>query len=404
MKVKLSNFIAFDIGSSKISALMAYINKQGDIKISSQILHNSEGFKAGNIINMELAENSIMNAIYALEKDSEKNIREIAISLSGAGVKSYYVSHTIKIGSSPISRQDVKKLINKTLSKFNIKDQEIVHYFPMEFCLDNRQVVDNPLGMYAREISCQLHIITANSIMLMNLTKCLAKCNIEVNEVIASVYASGISTLNQDEQELGCIIVDIGSHTTSYGIFLDKKIIYSNHVPIGGLQITTDIAKKLSINIQLAEKLKILYGNASPDIVFKDNAISLEGVSLSVTTSQLARIIKPRIKEILLKIRRDLDSLKMENLLTRTMVITGGSAAMPGIKNVAADIFQKRVRIAAPENMPGFTESYNPYVHSTAIGMVKAQSIKQQDKSSLIKGKGDKGFFKRFIGWLKENI
>ena len=116
MKGKSSNFIAFDIGSSKIAAIAAHINKSGETKVNSQILQYSEGFKSGSITNMELAENSIVAAIYALEQECDKSIKEIAISLSGTGVKSYYVSHKMKLGNQTISKQDVKKLINKALN------------------------------------------------------------------------------------------------------------------------------------------------------------------------------------------------------------------------------------------------------------------------------------------------
>ncbi len=404
MKVKSSNFIGFDIGSSKITALAASINKQGEAIVNNQILQHSEGFRYGNIINMENAENCVINAIYALEKESDKSIQGVSVSLSGSGVKSYYVSNKTKISNAPISKQDVKKLINKALAKFQIKDYEIIHYFPMNFNLDNRQIVEDPVGMYAREFSCQVHIIAADSIMLMNLAKCLAKCNVEVTEVIASIYASGMSTLSADEKQLGSIIVDIGSHTTSYAVFLEGKIVYVSHIPIGGMHITTEIAKNLSISIKEAEKLKIIYGNASASQLIKDSVINLESQDRSITTTQLAGIINPIVNDIFIKIRRHIASLKMEKILTRTMAITGGTAAMPGIKNVAAEIFQKRVRIAKPESPAGFADSYNSYIHSTLIGMLKINSLKYLEKSYISSSLENESWMRRFIHWLKENI
>ena len=124
MKGKSSNFVAFDIGSNKICAVSAHTSKQGDTKINSQVLQYSKGFKSGTITHMEMAENSIINAIYALEQDLDKSIKEVTVSLSGAGVKSYYVTHTIKLAGQEISKQDIKKLINKALADFKVKDQE----------------------------------------------------------------------------------------------------------------------------------------------------------------------------------------------------------------------------------------------------------------------------------------
>lgn len=405
MKGKSSNFIVFDIGSSKITAMSAQVNKQGEPQINTQILQYSEGFRSGIITDMTLAENTIVRAIYALEKQQDKSIKEVAISLSGSGVKSYYTSHKIKLGNQPISETDVKKLLTKAISDFKIKDQEIIHYFPMEYIIDGNQSVGNPVGIYAKELNCQIHIISADSLMLMNLTKCLAKCHVEVSDIIVSVYASAIACLSNDEKELGAIIVDIGSHTTSFGMFFENKIIYVSHVPIGSAHITTDIAKTFSISRNAAEKLKILYGNATPDLITKDTLINLGEIepnnnynpNISISIGQLAEIIQPRLREIFTSIKNKCDHVSMDYLLARRIVITGGGASLPGIKNLAAEIFQKQARIAKPEPLPGFVENYNPYIYSSAIGMVKTKSLKSSYDD-------ESGWLKKTFSWLKENI
>ena len=408
MKGKSSNFIAFDIGSSKIAAIAAHINKQGQTQINSQILQHSEGFKSGTMTNMELAASSIVGAIYALEKECNKSIKEVAISLSGVGVKSYYINHKIKLGNQPISRQDIKKLINKALADFKVKNQEIIHYFPMEFIIDDNQVVENPVGMYVRELSCQLHIISADSLMLMNLTKCFAKCQVEVSDIIVSIYSSGLACLSPDEKELGSIIVDIGSNTTSFGIFLDGKIVYVSHVPIGSMRITENISKAFSLSLRAADKLKILYGNANPRLLINDTTIRLEDSSydsnLSITASQLAEIIHPVVKEILLKIKTQCDHLSMDHLLARRVVITGGGAALPGIKSLASELFQKQVRIAKPEILSGFMEEDNPYVYSSAIGMVQTKALKYSQNSFKSDKDENASWFRKTFLWLRENI
>lgn len=405
MKGKSSNFIVFDIGSSKITAMAAQINKQGETQINAQILQYSEGFKSGIITDMTLAENTIVRAIYALEKQQDKGIKEVAISLSGSGIKSYYTNHKIKLGNQPISEADVKKLLAKALSDFKVKDQEIIHYFPMEYIIDGNQSVENPVGIYAKELNCQIHIIAADSLMLMNLTKCLAKCHVEVSDIIVSIYASAIACLNSDEKELGAIMIDIGSHTTSFGMFFENKIIYVNYIPIGSAHITADIAKTFSISKKAAEKLKILYGHATSDLIDRDTLIQLGDMepnnsynpNISINRGQLAEIIQPRLKEIFADIKKKCDHVSMDSLLARRVVITGGGAALPGTKNLAAEIFQKQARIAKPESIKGFIENYNPYIYSSAIGMVKTKSL-----NSVYDDEG--GWLKKTFSWLKENI
>jgi cell division protein FtsA len=411
MKGKASNYIAFDIGSSKIAAVAANISKNGQTKINSQILQYSEGFKSGSITNMEFAENSIVAAIYALEQESDKSIKEIAISLSGVGVKSYYVNHKIKLGNQLISKQDIKKLLSKALAEFKVKDQEVIHYFPLEFILDENQHVDDPTGMYARELSCHLHIISADSFMLMNLTKCLAKCHVEVSDVFLSIYSSGLACLTKDEKELGSIIIDIGSNTSSFGIFLDNQLVYTGYVPIGSKDITRDIAKTFSISIAAADKLKILYGNSSAKLV-KNTTIRLDefdpdngyNAELSITALDLAKVIETKIQEIFGKIKKECDRISMDHLLAKRVIITGGGASLSGLTSTAAELFQKQARAAKPEIIPGFAENYNPYMYSTVIGMIKAKSLKYQKNSFRHGIDEDAGLFKRTFLWLRENI
>ncbi|MDA9163712.1 cell division protein FtsA [Rickettsiaceae bacterium] len=412
MKGKSSNFIAFDIGSSKISAIASHINKQGQAQVNAQILQYSEGFKAGNIVNMKLAENSLIDALYALEKECDKSIKEVAISLSGARVKSYYISHTVKLGNQAISKQDVKKLITKGLAEFKVKDQEIIHYFPMEFSIDDNQVVEDPIGMHARSLSCQLHIISADSLMLLNLTKCLSRCHVEVSEIVLSIYASGLACLSEDDKEMGSIIIDIGSNITSFGIFWKGKLAYVGHVPLGGASITTDIAKAFSVRMATADKLKILFGNANPSLLIKDATIRLEefepesnyDADLSITASQLANIINERMSEIFAQIQEKYNKASMDHLIAKRMVITGGGAALPGIKSLAAEMFQRQVRIAKPENIPGFAENYNPCTYASVIGMIKSKSLQYQKNYFKSDRYGEAGWFKKTFTWLRENI
>ncbi len=411
MKKHAPNNIIFDIGSNKIAALAANISKIGEAKVIAQILQRSNGFKSGWISNLELAENSVIAAIYALEKECDKSINKVTISLSGE-VKSYYVSYTIKINNQIVTKQDVRKLMQKTLAEFAIANQEIIHYFPIEFCLDNNNIVDNPIGMYAKEITCQMHIIAANALMLRNLTNCFAKCHIEVTDIVLSIYANGLSSLQEDEKNTGAIIIDFGDHITSFAVFLNNKIMYVGSVPIGSHQITLDIAKNLSISLSSAEKLKILYGDVRPDLFSKNESIRVSDFELeneydddlTISNSELAQIIKPRAEEILIQLKKKYDQLNMDNLIAKRVVISGGGAGLGGIKNLVAAIFQKQVKFAKPEIVDGFEQDANLLVYSTALGIIKSKTLKYQKNSFKPSAYEDAGWLKKTFLWFKENI
>lgn len=410
MKSKSTNFIALDIGSSKISALAANIGHHGKVNIFSQILHYCVGFKSGSITDIEAVGESLVGAIYALEKECGKNIKEVNLSISGAGAKSYYLSHKIKIYGQTITKQDLKRLLQKAIANFSIKDKEIIHYFPIEFTVDQDNIVENPVGIQGKELACQLHIIAANSSTLNNVTKCLAKSHIEVAEIMLSTYTAAIACLSEDEKKLGAIFIEMGSHTTSMGIFLDGNLVYTTYVPIGGFHITSDIAKAFSIRIDTAEKLKILYGSASPEGFDKENVIRLEefepdngyDANLTINASQLSEVIQPRIREILESIRKQFDNLGMDNLLARSVVVTGGGAGLGGVKSLVAKIFNRKTRVAKPEAYSGFSENYNPYIYSSVIGIVKEKAIKIENND--LAADENAGIIKKIFVWIKENI
>lgn len=414
MKAKLSNYIALDLGSSKIASIASYIDRKGEIRILNQNLHYSEGFRSGMINNLEAAENSIINVIYALEKSCDKNIKEVGISLSGADTKSYFIQHKIKLSpSQQITQQDVKRLIQKALTEFKIKDQEVIHCFPLEFSIEDGNIIDNPVGMFGRELSCQLHLVTASTNLLTNLTNCLNKCHLGITDVMLAIYASGMACLSEDEKNLGSIIIDFGARTTSFGVFLSGKLAYAGFVPLGSWHITSDIAKVFSLSFNAAEKLKVLYGHAFISPAGRDNPINLEDVepdnsynmSMTITSNYLGAVINSRIEEILLMVKQEYDRIMIDHLIARKLVITGGGAMLRGLKELAGHIFEKQVRIGKPSILPGFAEDYNPGAYSTAVGMVKNHSLKQQKLSTETtpKDQNPSWFFKAF-GWLKENI
>lgn len=408
---KLSNFVALDLGSSKIACIAAYIDKKADANIVSQNLYHSKGIKSGVILDVKEAENSIVGAIYNLEKDCGKNIQEITVSLTGHGTKSYYINSKMRLSNNqPILEQDVKKLIKKAITEFKLKDQEIIHYFPIEFTLDNNSSIEDPIWMYGKELGCELHIVAANSNMLINITNCFAKCHVEINNIVLAVYASGIACLSKDEKELGSIIIDMGARTTSFGIFIAGKLIYTGYIDIGSFHVTSDIAKVFSLDLNIAEKLKVLYGNAVPSAFDKDNIISLEndGIGLmdnggvTITSKHLAEVINPRVEEILLMIQAECNRIIANNMVAHRIVITGGGSMLRGVKELASKIFERQVRIGKPEILEGFSEDYNPHIYSTCIGMIKNQSLKIQKNPININNSS--GWLKKCLVWLKENI
>lgn len=408
MKVNSSNIIAIDIGSSKIVGIIANIDKKGQIKIITHKMYNSLGIKAGIITDLKKATNSIIETIFALEKDYDSSVKKVKVALSGVGTKSYYINRSIKLSSQKISKQDIKKLFQKMIAEFNDRNQEVIHYFPIEFVIDNNNLVDNPIGMFGKELSCQLHVITANSGIIMNLVSCLASCQVEISSINLGIYTSALACLSDDEISLGAVIIDIGANVTSFGVFFANKLIYTGHVSIGGMDITHDIAKAFAINISTAEKLKVLYGNAVPSVFDKDMAINIEDIDPenlyhpmpTITTNQLTEIINARVNQTLMLIKSHYDKANVDHLIARRVIVTGGGSSLRGVKELINKIFNKQTRIAKPIYTEQCKSMYNPNMYSSVIGVIKYQS---QNNIPFL-GPDNQGMFQNIVTWIKNNI
>ena len=319
MKSRSIDFVALDIGSSKISAIAAEVGNDGSVSIISQIIQGSDGIKSSSVNDWKNAANSILSTIYALENDLGVNIKKASISLSGVKTKSYYLSSKVTLRDTNVTKRDVEIVIKKALDSFKVEGYEIIHYFPIEFILDASEAIMDPVGMFGKILGCRLHIVAAHSVMLIDLANCLSKCHVEISSFVLSSYASGFASLTEDEKDLGAIAIDLGARSTSFSVFLSKKMIYSGSIPIGSWHITSDISKVLSIPFHIAERVKILHGKALEDPSDKRIRINLEEIysdidsSLSLlTSSQLIEIIQPRLEEIFHMVKEQYDKTGLD--------------------------------------------------------------------------------------------
>lgn len=414
MKSKLLNFVAVDFGSSKIAAIAAHVDKKYNTQILSHKIHNASGIKAGVITDLALAQASVINTIYAIEEECDKNIKKVTVTISGAGAKSHYITHKLKTSGQPITTQELNKLLQKMISAFATQDQEIIHYFPVEFIIDTNNIVDNPIGMVCKELSCRMHIITVNTTILANIFNCFAKSQIAINSIALAVYTTAIACLTNDEKNLGAMVIDIGAYTTSIGVFWGDKLIYSNYIDLGSWYITYDIANVFSISMHGAEKLKVLYGSAIESEFEQDKLLRNEDFepdnqynpNLVITQKQLTSVICARMEEILLMLKAQCDDAVIDyNSIARSIVITGGGSELKFVKELTSTIFKKPVRIGKPDIAEPFTNSCNIYAYSAALGalMMHAQTNASSNKLDT-HHISDNGWLQKTITWIKTNI
>ncbi|MBL3284820.1 Cell division protein FtsA [Rickettsiales endosymbiont of Paramecium tredecaurelia] len=374
--MKSRNLVVLDIGSSKIAQVMFNCAPQESILFYRMTY--SEGFKAGRVINYFMAERAVMNAIQNLEKTSYININQVSIILPSIGTESIYASGKIKIANhAQITRLDIEKLMHKTLAESGLQNKEVIHCFPIQFTLDNaKHAVDNPIGLHAKTLECQMHFIVADRNQMINLTDFFVKCQINIAKFTLGIYAAGLACLSEDEMQLGVAIIEMGAHATSIGIFASNKFIYSNYINTGSHAITSDIAKVFGITIEAAEKLKVLYGSAVVNNT-KDIPINLEALNIEcyrdtrvITTSELIAVINARVEEMIFALHtKCLNTGFLESLSINKIAITGGGANLKDIKEIVANTFQLSVRVASPYRFKGIElDEMNLHRYSCALG------------------------------------
>ena len=395
--------IVFDIGSSKIAAAIGSFDSEGNITVQNKFDVQSDGIRSSLVTDLSQAEESVINLVLLMEKSSKALFKEASISVCASNVRSSYVSARVRISGGHVTNQDMQKLVYKALDDFNISGQEVIHYFPIDFTLDNSIGIANPVGLIGQDLSCNLHILSVDGGILTNLMNCLGRCQIKVQKIILSVYAAGLANFSIEDRKNGAMIVDFGAKATSFGILQDEKLMYCGSVPIGSWYITSDIAKAFSISIDSAEKLKILYGSSK--ILENANLIHLKDIDSSeftenqvISTRDLSSIINARVEEIFTLLKAEYNKLKVDDLITNNLILTGGGSSLNNIAETVGDIFAKVIKT-------GDTASDNQEnKYDVAVGMLKYLSKTHQDKLQLGGNIQNQSGIGKLWSWFKDNI
>lgn len=408
VKPKSGLIAVLDIGSTKIACVIAHINNGGHIQVKGIGHHSAQGFRAGTIVDIKLAETSILAALESAEEMAETAIEKVIVSISGATVKSHHINACMTITGQMVTERDIARITAQSLEKHK---QPVVHYAPLDYSIDDTKGIKDPISMYGDVLTSRLHIITASSSVMMNISNCLARCQLDIDGFMVASYAAGLACLTQDEMDLGSTVIDMGGNITSFAIFKNGNVIHTGSVPLGGWHVTSDIAQALSTDFTSAERIKALYGHVIStaddskeliDIPFVGDDIS---DTYSVPRAQLVAIIRPRIEEILEMIRDRLKESGFEAISGKNIVLTGGASQLMGLKELATFIFRKQTRLGIPHL--GDTElALRDSSFSTVVGMLCFAAnryihppLALHDESEKKKGKMGRLWY-----WLQENF
>lgn len=410
-KVKNRIVAALDIGSTKVVCFIARIDMQSNLEVIGIGHQISEGIRFGTITDIKAAERSILGAVASAEKMAGENVDKVIVNISGDKLQSHLLETQVPISGNEITDRDIFKVIQKGKAQFQAENKQVIHTIPVAYSIDETHGIQDPKAMFGDTLGVTLSLITTSPNTLLNLSNCLARCHLDVEDYLASPYASGIACLTEDEKQLGVILLDIGGGNTSISAFKYGRLLYTQTIPVGGQHVTKDIACGLSTTISDAERIKILYGNTIATEADDREVIDVtqigeeEGEVNHVPRSHLVKIIRPRIEENLELVKESLHQRNIESMGLKHIVITGGASQLIGLKELATHVFKKQVRIGLPKNIEGLAESTKGAAFSCCAGML-FYAIEKQLHSHYAVNDNERfsGYFGKMFQWVRENF
>jgi cell division protein FtsA len=405
MSKRNKTIVGIDIGTTKINAVCGELEGGGVtfIGCSSQ---PSYGVKKGAIINMDSTVDSIKRAIEEVETMTGLDISGAVVGISGSHIKGFSSNGVVPLSTKEVKKTDVLSVLEAAKAVVIPTDREVIQIVPQEFIVDDQDGIKDPLGMSGVRLESRVYIVTGAVAAAQNVIRCLNRSGLKVQDVVLQHLASAEAVLTDDEKELGCALVDIGGGTTDIAVFSQGCIRSCAVLPIGGNHITSDIAIGIRTPLAEAEELKRDFGTACPDQISRDDMLEIACIGeqgrREVSKNTLAQIIHARIEETMGLVHKELAASGFIDDLPAGVVITGGSALLKGIGDVAHGILGLPVRIGAAAAVSGLNDVRSP-LYAGAAGLVLFTARGYLHESTVQgKTKSFMGFGERMKHWFAE--
>ncbi len=391
-----------DIGTTKICVIVGEISSDG-VNIIGIGTHPSRGMRKGVVVNIDATVNSIKRAVEEAEIMAGCEIKSVYAGIAGGHIRSFNSHGVIAVKNREITEEDVRRVIDAAAAIAIPVDREVIHVIPQEFIIDDQDGIREPLGMSGVRLEAKVHIVTGAVTSAQNIIKCTNRAGIEVCDIVLQPLASSEGVLTQEERELGVMLIDIGGGTTDIAIFHEGCIKHTAVIAMGGNQVTGDIAVGLRTPAAEAEKIKIKYGCAWSGVVDNEETIEVPGIGgrkpRIVSRRALCDIIQPRMEEILTFAHRELIKSGYDDLMASGVVLTGGTAHMPGLCELAEQIFDLPVREGIPIGINGLVDVVKNPMYATGVGLVLYGARNPRGKRFT---NGDSRLFARVLRRMKE--
>lgn len=369
--------VGIDVGTTKICVLVGELDRDGKLNIVGVGTCPSQGLRRGVVVNIEETVTSIAAALDRAERLSGKKITTAYVGITGSHITSENSKGSVAITPShrDIVQNDISRAIEVARAIAIPANREVIHVIPRGYVVDGQEGIKNPIGMSGFRLEVETHIITGAVSSIQNLIKCVQKAHVEIEDLVLEPLASSEAVLVEGETDLGVALVDIGGGTTDVAVFADGAIWHTVALPIGGNLITSDIAVGLRLPLGVAEELKVTYGHCDPSKIAEDDMIDLSQFMPDcndlVPRKLLAEIIYYRVEELLEMVRDELRKSGYDGLLPAGVVLTGGTAELPGILELASETLDLPARVGVPLGLYGLADSLSRPAYATAVGLLQ---------------------------------
>ncbi len=402
--------VGIDVGTTKVCTLIADAHDDGGQRIMGVGLEPAHGMRKGVVVDVERAGQSIAASVDKAQRSAGYEIGVAFVSLAGEHVASINSRGVVGIGGGQgITPDDVDRALDAAQAIAIPHGREVLHVIPRGFTVDGQEGIRQPIGMHGFRLEVEAHIITAATASVQNLQKCVEAAGVQVEAFVLNPLASGEVVLTDTEREMGVVVCDIGGGTTDLAIYIDGTVWHSMVLSVGGNHLTSDIAHGLRLPADVAERVKIDYGNAcAADVPMADSFTVQpfgEDNPLQVTRYDLATVIEARVEEIFSLVLQEIKRTGYDGLLPAGIVLTGGASQLPGIRKVASRVLNLPCRVGQPQNLHGLVDKILGPAYSTGVGLLhwsqrESQTAPRKKKTGRLRGPDwgkSLGFFRRLL-------
>ena len=372
-----------DIGTTKIAVVIAEcLVKEKQIRILGVGETPSQGLKKGVVVNMNQTVESLTTALSNAENQADIEIEQAFVGITGDHIRGINYSGVITISKGnnrqpigqEITQNDIDRVLDHAQSINLSPERRILHVLSRDFKVDDRSGIKNPLGLAGHRLEAKVHLVTSAINVEKDLHTCIEKLGINVLDFVLEPLASAYSVLDNNERQLGVVLVDIGGGTTDVIVYHETGVLHAGAIPLGGKNITYDIAYGIQTTLEQAEQLKCQYGSAKSALADPEENITIAGISgresKNISKKRLAEIIEPRMDEILRLVKNEIRKSDYNGEFTFGIVLTGGGSKLECITDLAQEIFHQPIKVGKPQLTGGISEKVNSPRYSTVVGLI----------------------------------